>query len=80
MAVRDDSSWQPRGWRGWSLSRRVAVLALIVVVGSIGAFAYTLLEAAQPTLAKIGLVVAMLACGALGYLGIEWYYSLPPRK
>ena len=80
MAVRENSSWQPRGWRAWSLSRRVAVLALIVVVGSVSAFAHTLVEASQPTLATGGLVVAILSCIALGWLGIEWYHHPPPRK
>ena len=80
IAVRENLSWQPRGWRAWTLGRRIGALAAIVVVGSLAAFTHTLLQTKQPTLATIALVVAMLACIALGWLGIEWYYYPPPRK
>ena len=67
-------------FRTWSISRRLATLAIIVVVGVVGAFTSTLLAATKPLLADFGFGVAILACVALVWLVGEWYsYPVPPR-
>ena len=53
---------------------------IILVVGILPGFTHTAFVATRPVLAGFGLVVALIACGALAWLGIEWYYSHPSRK
>ena len=66
--------------RSWSFARRIATLAIIVVIGSGAGVTHTVFEVTKPALAFAGLVIALFACLALGLLGAEWFFYPPPRK
>jgi hypothetical protein len=68
-----------REWRTWRLSRRIIALAVIVIVGIAAGLTNTLFAPTRLTLAAFALCVAVVACAAVGWLGVQWYASDPRR-
>lgn len=69
-----------REWRTWSVSRRVATLSVLLVVGVAGAITQAVFTETRPTIAGFGLGVALVAVAVMTWLGAEWFWSNPRRE